>query len=162
PPTTQPGNHVHRDQLYSRFFVANGAQSGSPTFTDKTSAGIVFNTDPNGDPVIDAASPGFATYNFCTGQCWYDELVYSPKSHPDTVFVMGSYEYGEDHGISNARGLLMSTDGGNTFTDMTDDATGTDAHHNGLHPDQHAFVINPNDPNQLFEGSDGGLMRSNG
>jgi hypothetical protein len=133
---------------YSRLWVANAVESGAPVFVDKTSA--------------NKADPGWATWNFCTGQCWYDELVYSPKGQPDTVFVMGSYEYGEDHGISNARGLLMSTDGGNTFTDLTDDATGTDDHHDGLHPDQHAFVTNPNDPNQFFEGSDGGLMRSNG
>src|SRR5438876_7979208 len=56
----------------------------------------------------------------------------------------------------------MSTDGGTTFRDMTDDAVGTDASHDGLHPDQHAFVTNPNNPNQFFEGSDGGLMRSDG
>src|SRR5439155_12902636 len=30
------------------------------------------------------------------------------------------------------------------------------------HPDQHAFVTNPNNPNQFFEGSDGGLIRSDG
>ena len=78
------------------------------------------------------------------------------------VFVQGSYTYAEDHGLSNARGLLLSTDGGNTFTDMTDDAVGTDASHDGLHPDQHAFAVNPSNPNQFFEGSDGGLMRSNG
>src|SRR4029450_5763149 len=62
----------------------------------------------------------------------------------------------------------MSTDGGNPFTDETDAALlpdgtlGTDASHVGLHPDQHAFAVNPNNPNQFFEGSDGGLMRSNG
>ena len=133
---------------YSRFFVANAVESGAPVFVDKTS---------NNPALV-----GYDTFNFCTGQCWYDQGVFSPKGHPDTVFLYGSYVYNEDHGISNARGLLMSTDGGETFTDETDDATGTDAHHNGLHPDQHAFVTNPNDPNQFFEGSDGGLMRSDG
>ena len=139
---------------WSRFFVADGVESGSPTFTDKTSPNI--------------ADVGYDTYNFCTGQCWYDQLVYSPVGHPDTVFVIGSYLYGEDHGLSNARALLMSTDGGNTFTDETDAAllpdgtAGTDASHVGLHPDQHAFVVNPNNPNQFFEGSDGGLMQSDG
>jgi hypothetical protein len=139
---------------YSRLFVAEAVESGAPTFVDKTSS--------------NPANPGYATFNFCTGQCWYDQRVVSPADHPDTVFVMGSYLYNEDHGISNARGLLMSTDGGNTFTDMTDAALlpdgtlGTDASHVGLHPDQHAFVVNPNNPNQFFEGSDGGLMRSDG
>ena len=133
---------------WSRFFVANAVESGSPTFVDKTSPNI--------------ADIGYDTYNFCTLQCWYDQLVYSPAGNPDTVFVMGSYVYNEDHRLSNARGLLLSTDGGNTFTDETDDAVGTDASHDGLHPDQHAFVTNPNNPNQFFEGSDGGLMRSDG
>jgi hypothetical protein len=139
---------------YSRLWVADAVQSGAPVFVQKTSS--------------NPADAGYATYNFCTGQCWYDQKVYSPAGHPDMVFVMGSYVYPEDHRISNARGLLMSTDGGNTFTDETDDAIlpdgtpGTDAMHDGLHPDQHAFVTNPNNPNQFFEGSDGGLMRSDG
>src|SRR5205807_8430372 len=33
---------------------------------------------------------------------------------------------------------------------------------NGIHPDQHALVVNPNNPAQFFEGSDGGLMKSSG
>lgn len=139
---------------FSRFFVANAVESGSPTFTMKTSPNV-------GDP-------GYATWNFCTGQCWYDQRVTSPSGHPDMVFVQGSYNYNEDHSISNARGLLLSTDGGNTFTDETDAALlpdgtlGTDASHVGLHPDQHSFAVNPNNPNQFWEGSDGGLMRSDG
>ena len=139
---------------YSRLWVAEAVESGSPTFVQKTS-----------DNVADA---GYATYDFCTGQCWYDQRVVSPAGHPDTVFVLGSYTYGEDHHLSNARAVLLSTDGGNTFTDETDAALlpdgtlGTDASHVGLHPDQHAFAVNPNNPNQYFEGSDGGLMRSDG
>src|SRR5207248_1135525 len=139
---------------YSRLWVAEAVESGSPTFVQKTS-----------DNVADA---GYATYDFCTGQCWYDQRVVSPAGHPDTVFVLGSYTYGEDHHLSNARAVLLSTDGGNTFTDETDAALlpdgtlGTDASHVGLHPDQHAFAVNPNNPNQFFEGSDGGLMRSDG
>ena len=139
---------------YSRLWVAEAVQSGTPVFMQKTSSNV--------------ADVGYATYNFCTGQCWYDQRVFSPPGHPDMVFVLGSYTYGEDHGLSNARALLLSTDGGNTFTDETDAALlpdgtlGTDASHVGLHPDQHAFAVNPNNPNQFFEGSDGGLMRSDG
>ena len=36
------------------------------------------------------ASPYFATDDFCTGQCWYDEDVYTPAGMPDTVYVIGS------------------------------------------------------------------------
>jgi hypothetical protein len=40
---------------------------------------------------------------------------------------------------------------------------GTDPlHPNGLHPDQHDLVTNPNNPLQFFETSDGGVMRSSG
>jgi hypothetical protein len=34
--------------------------------------------------------PGYATYDFCTGQRWYDVGIYTPTGHPDTVFVLGS------------------------------------------------------------------------
>src|SRR6266480_7833891 len=139
---------------YSRVFVAEAVETGAPAFVQKTSSNV--------------ADPGYATYNFCTGQCWYDQRVFSPAGHPDMVYVLGSYTYGEDHRLSNARAVLLSTDGGTTFTDETDAALlpdgtlGTDASHVGLHPDQHAFAVNPNNPNQYFEGSDGGLMRSDG
>ena len=40
---------------------------------------------------------------------------------------------------------------------------GTDPlHPNGLHPDQHDLVTNPNNPLQFFETNDGGIMRSSG
>jgi hypothetical protein len=139
---------------YSRVFVAEAVETGAPAFVPKTSNNV--------------ADAGYATYNFCTGQCWYDQRIVSPAGHPDMVYVLGSYTYAEDHRLSNARAVLLSTDGGNTFTDETDAALlpdgtlGTDASHVGLHPDQHAFAVNPNNPNQFFEGSDGGLMRSNG
>ena len=33
---------------------------------------------------------------------------------------------------------------------------------NSIHPDQHAIVANPNNPTQIFEGSDGGVIRTDG
>jgi hypothetical protein len=146
-PCTDPSFHAGWSG-YSRFFVANGVESGSPTFDQKTS------TDP--------ANPGWATWNFCTGQCWYDEGVTTAPGNPNIVYVWGSYLYLEDHHQTNARAVLLSQDGGNTFTDLTDAATGSDASHDGLHPDQHALAVNPSNPLQYWEGSDGGLMRSSG
>lgn len=141
----------------SRFWVADDVQTGAPSFVLKTSS--------------DPASPGYATFNFCTGQCWYDQGVYSPPGQPNMVYIFGSYVYDEapdasgvvknPGNISNARALLLSRDGGNTFTDLTEDATSPTAP-NGLHPDQHALVTNPSNPLQFFEGSDGGLMVSDG
>ena len=113
------------------------------------------------------ADPGYATYNYCTGQCWYDNEIYTPPGRPDTVYVLGSFVYGEAGGLSNARGVLRSTTAGDpdptnnnrTFTDLTFDAT-SNATPNSLHPDQHALVFMPGDPDRWWEGSDGGLMRS--
>jgi hypothetical protein len=91
-------------------------------------------------------SPYFATDDFCTGQCWYDQDVYTPAGLPDTVYVIGSFLYGElpcntkgvgcGIGRSNGRGVLYSTTAGDpdgsrpdlrTFTDLTNDARDTTA-----------------------------------
>ena len=131
--------------FYSRLFRSDDVAAGAPVFQDLSS--------PN------PALPGYATYNVCTGQCWYDNFVYTPAGHPDIVYVGGSYSYGER--FSNKRGVVLSTDAGVSATDMTMD--GTDfLHPNGLHPDQHALVTNPSNPFQFFEVNDGGVMRSSG
>ena len=130
-----------------RLFRSDDVATGAPVFTDLTSA--------------NPADPGYGTYNVCTGQCWYDIFVHTPKGYPDIVYVGGSYSYGETFGISNGRGVVLSTDAGVTSTDMTMDATDL-VHPNGLHPDQHHLVTSPDDPFQFFEANDGGVMRSNG
>ncbi|HST09924.1 MAG TPA: hypothetical protein VLL05_06090, partial [Terriglobales bacterium] len=134
-----PAAQVYRNDLVN---------TGTPKFQ------LITSSDP--------ANPGWATYAYCEGQCWYDNFVYTPAGHPDVVYVGGSYAYGESGaGASNNRGVVLSTDGGKTFTDMTFDATDA-LHPNGLHPDQHTLVTNPNNPLQFFEGNDGGIMRSSG
>jgi hypothetical protein len=130
---------------YSRLFRSDDVATGTPTFTDLSSANV--------------ADTGFATYNQCGGQCWYDVFVYTPKGYPDIVYTGGSYSYGET--IANKRAVVLSTDAGVSGTDMTFDGTNID-HPNGLHPDQHALVTNPNNPFQFFETSDGGVVRSSG
>ena len=132
---------------YSRLFRSDDVATGSPTFTDLTS------NDP--------ANPGYGSFRYCTGQCWYDNVVYTPPGHPDLVYLLGSYNYREVGNISNGRGVLLSTDAGASFTDETFDATDP-VHPNGIHPDQHAIVVNPNNVFQFFEGSDGGVIRSSG
>jgi Arc-like DNA binding domain len=155
------------------------------------------------------ASPYYATIDACTGQCWYDEVVYTPQGMPDTVYVLGSYNYNElpcntkgvacNAGRSNARGVVYSTTAGDpeptttadgtsttrTFTDLTFDGQNQPANWcalgsaefdiggvtapfqclwapDNIHPDQHAIVVNPSNPTQIFEGSDGGIIRTNG
>ncbi len=131
----------------ARLFRSDSVASGSPTFTDLSSA--------------DPASPGYATYDQCGGQCWYDVFVHTPEGHPDVVYTGGSYAYGETGRISNGRAVVLSTDAGVSGTDMTMDDTSR-LHPNGLHPDQHALVTRPGRPFEFFEANDGGVMRSSG
>ncbi|HUK94392.1 MAG TPA: hypothetical protein VLU96_04980 [Gaiellaceae bacterium] len=140
-------------------------------------------------------NPYFATVDFCTGQCWYDNIVYTPEGQPDTVYVGGSYEYGElpcstkgvgcGNGRSNGRAVIYSNTAGDpdgtanmrTFTDLTYDAQDNPAPWcayapyfpqgctnapDAIHPDQHGIVVNPGNPTQIFEASDGGMIRTNG
>ncbi|MFB3855315.1 MAG: WD40/YVTN/BNR-like repeat-containing protein [Vicinamibacterales bacterium] len=133
---------------YGRLFRTDDASGGSPVFTDLTS------TSP--------ANAGYGSFNYCTGQCWYDNLVVTPPGHPDVVYVGGSYQYsGNAFASSNGRALVLSTDGGASWTDMTKDATSR-YFPNGLHPDHHALVVHPRNPFLFFSGSDGGVVRSTG
>jgi hypothetical protein len=140
--------------------------------------------------------PYFATDDFCWQQCWYDEDVYSPAGLPDTVYVIGAFQYGElpcntkgvgcGNGRSNGRAILYSNTAGDpdgsradlrTFTDLTNDARDTPASWcayapyfpqgcvrapNGIHPDQHEIIVNPGNPTQVIESSDGGVIRTSG
>src|SRR4029077_7837112 len=102
-------------------------------------------------------TPGFGSFNFCTGQCTYDMPVYSPPGAPDIVYFGGSMQYCEMGGRSNGREVQRSEDAGVNFTDMTIDTQGV-----SRHPDQHAIAATPFNPNILFNGDDGGVWRING
>ena len=58
---------------------------------------------------------------YCTAQCWYDNVVYTPAGAPDVVYLGGSFSYGQLHAQSNGRAWLLSTDGGATWSDLTQD-----------------------------------------
>jgi hypothetical protein len=139
---------------FSQLFRSDDVTTASPVFTPALpAAGALTSSNP--------ADSGYGSFNYCEGQCWYDNFVETPAGHPDTVYLGGSYAYGETGNISNGRGVVLSTDAGVSFTDMTMDATDP-VQPNGLHPDQHFLVANPNNPLQFWESSDGGVIRSNG
>jgi hypothetical protein len=78
------------------------------------------------------------------------------------VYVIGANDYNQAAlGTSNGRAILLSTNAGASFTDMTYDATDNLQPH-GAHPDQHSIVTKPSDWRQFLETSDGGVIRSNG
>ena len=124
----------------ARFYRANNAQTATnAAFTDMTTPQNV---------------------GYCDPQCWYDNVVFSPPGFPDVVYLLGAFDYNQQGGPSNGRAILLSTDAGLTWSDLTLDAGPN--HADGTHPDQHAIVVNPNNPFQYWEGSDGGVIRSDG
>jgi hypothetical protein len=174
-PPVNPGENTDRAEFavtplgpgVTRMYVGDGstgAPGGEARFfrTDDASGAAVF-TDLTNNRNI----------NYCTGQCWYDNFVVTVPGHPNWVYLGGSYQYGEYGFSSNGRAVLYSTDAGVTWSDITADATQQPKDpanccsalpfaSNALHPDQHALVVNPNNQTQVFEGSDGGVMRSSG
>ncbi len=75
----------------TRMYVHEGT-SGSPTSrlfrSDSVASGVAVFTNLSSSNVANA---GYGTHNVCTGQCWYDNFVYTPAGHPDIVYVGGSY-----------------------------------------------------------------------
>jgi hypothetical protein len=132
------GNSSDTGTNRARFYRADDA-SGAAVFADMTTAQNI---------------------GYCTAQCWYDNVVYTPAGSPDIVYLGGSFSYGQLHAQSNGRAWLVSTDGGTAFSDLTQD--GDPNHAEGIHPDEHAIVTVPGKPLQFITGSDGGVVRSDG
>jgi hypothetical protein len=159
----------------TRMYV--GAGGGNYTGTGTAAARLRRNdaVRATAAATVQAAWLDFPTYSFayCEPQCSYDNYVYAPANPdnaplsgagPDVVYLSGANSYNENNtgtGRSNGRAVLLSTDAGVTFTDMTeDDRSSTQP--GTLHPDHHAVVVNPLDWKQFFDFSDGGVNRSNG
>jgi photosystem II stability/assembly factor-like uncharacterized protein len=68
---------------------------------------------------------------------YYFEIYVDPKNE-NRLFTIFS-------------GINISEDGGKSFRTLVGSGQG------GVHPDHHAFWINPNNPNMIVEGNDGGL-----
>jgi hypothetical protein len=124
---------------------------------------------------------------YVIGAMQYDE---QPCDTKGVGCGFGHDATGQGAGMSNGRAVLYSSTAGDpdsangmrTFTDLTVDAQDTPAPWcayapyesafgfplacrrapNGIHPDQHAIVVNPGNPTQIFEGSDGGVIRTSG
>jgi hypothetical protein len=139
------GNDLITAGNTAHFFRTDDAVTAlDANFTDLTTAQ---NNNYCGDPAVGGA------------QCWYDNLVYTPAGFPDIVYLGGSFSYSQ-LGLDNGRAILLSTDAGATWSDMSQDSKPT--HANFTHPDQHAIVTLPGKPFLYWEGSDGGTIKSDG
>jgi hypothetical protein len=153
------GNGFNPLAKAAQFYRSDEVEDGTPVFALKSST--------------NRTNPYYATNDYCTGQCWYDNLVYTPAGYPDVVYLGGSFQYSFYGFRSNGQAVLYSDNAGEHFYDQTWDAGTNPAPSgtccdptpyapNGIHPDQHALVVNPTNPAQFFEGSDGGLVRTDG
>ena len=70
------GNATDAGANRARFYRTDDA-AGAAVFTDMTTPQNI---------------------GYCTGQCWYDNVVYSPPEDPDVVYLGGSFSYGQQHG----------------------------------------------------------------
>src|SRR4029079_10365853 len=94
----------------------------------------------------DAANPD-SIVDYCTTQCFYDNVVMPDPTNPDIVYVAGSYGYDQS---PQSGGIYRSTDGGQTWKSL-----GLD-----LHPDFHALAFEPDDSKHVVIGNDGGVWQS--
>lgn len=81
------------------------------------------------------------TPNFPLPQGWYNVFVGVSPNDPNTVYCGGVHPYA-------VAGIIKSTDGGGTWTDITRNA----------HPDQHAIAFGPT--GTIWVGNDGGVFKS--
>lgn len=82
------------------------------------------------------------SYNFNGSQAWYDMHVRVNPKNENQIFV-GTID------------IHRSTDGGTTFTNITNGYSG-----GNVHVDQHYIFFHPTDENTLFACNDGGIWRS--
>ena len=114
----------------------------------------------NADTTATFASFGGAQVDdYCTTQCWYDNVVYTPAGYPDVVYLLGSFAYGQLGGVERPRRPARQRRRSN-WSDLTQD--GDPSHAEFTHPDQHAIVTLPGNPFKYREGSDGGIVSSDG
>jgi uncharacterized repeat protein (TIGR01451 family) len=86
-----------------------------------------------------------SVFDYCDGQCFYDNVVEADPTNPDVVFVAGVYDYN-----NGAGGIFRSTDGGQTWRNLGYDQ----------HPDFHAVAFDPSNTQHVMIGSDGGVWYS--
>jgi photosystem II stability/assembly factor-like uncharacterized protein len=89
------------------------------------------------------------TPDYCSPQCYYDDAIAVSPTNPDVVVVGGSAGY-DSKGFPYGN-LLLSTDGGAAWTQVSIDPSGKE-----VHADVHALTFSP-DGSVLYVGTDGGV-----
>src|SRR5581483_11834920 len=149
-PFVIPGN----GSTFTRIILAAGPPI-SPS-TESTIYAVVAKNDSSSILGIFRSTDVGVTWTQTTttpasGQTNYNLAIAIDPTNSDAI------SYATDANNSNNGGsVLRSTDGGQTFSDIStgDGSTG------GLHADSHVLVIPPTNHNILFTGNDGGIWRT--
>jgi photosystem II stability/assembly factor-like uncharacterized protein len=80
-------------------------------------------------------------FDYMVSQGWYDNVIAVHPTNPDIVIAGGVK-------------LLRTSDGGASWERFRDQGAG-----GLLHVDQHAITFNPANPDEIFNGNDGGLYK---
>ncbi len=93
------------------------------------------------------AGPFDTILDYCTTQCFYDNVIEPDPTNPNVVFAAGSFGYNMP---IPSGGIFRSDDGGLTWKNLGWD----------LHPDFHALAFDPNNSQNVLIGNDGGVWFS--
>jgi len=154
---------------YGRITIATGpaASSGMPgeliaSIADITTGSsnllAAFKSTDGGKTFTELSTPAF-----CNAQCFYDMAAIISPTNPQLIFLGGGpaaiggadpQNCGNFPGGSGVSAAIRSTDGGNTWADIScDNSSGT-----FIHVDTHAFAFSPN--GNFYIGNDGGIWAS--
>lgn len=88
-------------------------------------------------------------------QCAYDNVVEFDPADAGVMYLGGSLSPGGRNGHW-VKVFRRSTDGGDTWTDLTPGRSDETS----MHPDAHFLAFDPQDPEVLWAGTDGGVYRT--
>ena len=83
--------------------------------------------------------------DYCSAQCWYDNVIEADPTNPNVVYAAGQFGYDIGSG-----GIFRSDDGGTTWKNLGWNQ----------HPDFHALAFDPSNTANVLIGSDGGVWFS--
>ncbi|HJW83715.1 MAG TPA: hypothetical protein VJ754_05360, partial [Anaerolineae bacterium] len=97
--------------------------------------------------------------DYCTGgggspQCTYDNVVKIDPTDANVMYLGGSFSV-ERRTYNWIKVFRRSIDGGDTWSDLTPAEEGS-----FMHPDAHMLAFDPNDPDVVWAGTDGGVYRT--
>ena len=104
----------------------------------------MYKTTDGGDNWVQLSN----TPNYLGWQGWYDNCIVVDPLDSNRVYAGGVFPY-----ASGYYGIIMTTDGGNNWTDITVASDGSQ-----LHPDMHTLAIGGG---YLWVGNDGGMWKTN-